>query len=95
MVAAVNGEDAVYKFAAHKDTVQLLLFDVIMPKVNGMEAYRKLQEMRPDIKTIFMSGYSKDIIQNGHVFQGDAFRFISKPISPDVLLEKVREVLNT
>ncbi|HJW85062.1 MAG TPA: response regulator [Candidatus Brocadiaceae bacterium] len=95
VVAAVNGEDAVYKFAAHKDTVQLLLFDVIMPKVNGMEAYRKIQEMRPDIKTIFMSGYSKDIIQNGNVFQGDAFRFISKPISPNVLLEKVREVLNT
>jgi CheY-like chemotaxis protein len=94
VVAAVNGEDAVYKFAEHKDTVQLLLFDVIMPKVNGMEAYRKIQDMKPDIKAIFMSGYNKDIIQKENISQNSAFYFISKPISPNTLLEKVREVLN-
>ena len=95
VIAAVNGEDAVDKFAEHKDTVQLLLFDVIMPKANGMEAYRKIQDMRPDIKAIFMSGYSKDIIQKESVFLDDTFYFIPKPVSPTVLLEKIREVLNT
>ncbi|WP_347274573.1 response regulator [Candidatus Kuenenia sp.] len=95
VIAAVNGEDAVNKFTEHKDTVQLLLFDVIMPKTNGMEAYRKIQDMSPDIKAIFMSGYSKDIIQKESVSLDDTFYFISKPISPNVLLEKIREVLST
>ena len=95
VIAAVNGEDAVNKFTEHKDTVQLLLFDVIMPKANGMEAYRKIQDMSPDIKAIFMSGYSKDIIQKESVFLDDTFYFIPKPVSPNVLLEKIREVLST
>ncbi len=94
VVAAVNGEDAVYKFAEKIDTIRLLLFDVIMPKVNGMEAYRKIHAIRPDVKAIFMSGYSKDIIQKENVFQDDAICFLSKPVSPNALLEKVREVLN-
>jgi len=95
VIAAVNGEDAIYKFAENTDSIKLLLFDVIMPKVNGMEAYRKIQAIRPDIKVIFMSGYSKDVVEKENTFQGDAPCFISKPVSPNVLLEKIKEVLST
>jgi len=63
IIEAVNGEDAITKFIENKDTIQLLLFDVIMPKKNGIEAYEEIIKIKPDIKAIFTSGYPADVIQ--------------------------------
>ncbi|MCL4457929.1 MAG: ATP-binding protein [Nitrospirae bacterium] len=93
IIEAVDGEDAVSKFMDNKDTVRLLLFDVIMPKKDGKAAYEEIKKINPGIKTIFMSGYTADIIHKKGVFEG-GIEFISKPVPPDVLLKKVRESLD-
>ncbi|MEK7290130.1 MAG: PAS domain S-box protein, partial [Planctomycetota bacterium] len=92
-MVAVNGEDAIHKFTENKDTIRLLLFDVVMPKVNGMDAYLEIKKMRPGIKTIFMSGFNNDII-NENILKNEDTYFISKPILPINLLEKVKKALN-
>ena len=94
VIAAVDGEDAVSLFRENKDAVRLLLLDVIMPKMNGKEAYEKIKSMCPDIKTIFMSGYSADILQSRFLFE-DGLHYIAKPVSPVELLNTIRKVLDT
>ena len=90
---AGDGEDAVKVFVENKDEIQLLLFDVIMPKKNGKEAYEEIKKMAPEIKALFMSGYTADIVgRKGALEQG--VNFISKPVIPDELLRKVRELLD-
>jgi PAS domain S-box-containing protein len=93
VIEAVDGEDAINKLAEDKDKIQLLIFDVIMPKKSGKEAYEEIKKIRPDIKALFTSGYAADIIQKKGVFE-ERFDFISKPISPKGFLKKVREILD-
>ncbi len=93
VVESVDGEDAANKFNEYKDKIGLLLFDVIMPKTNGKEAYEKIKKISPDIKVVFMSGYSKEIISQRVILE-EELNFISKPIRPNELLRKVRNVLD-
>lgn len=93
VIEAVDGEDAINKLAEDKDKIQLLIFDVIMPKKSGKEAYEEIKKIRPDIKALFTSGYAADIIERKG-FLDEGFNFIPKPISPRELLKKVREILD-
>jgi len=93
VIEAVDGLDAINKFKENMDKIHLLLFDVIMPNKSGKEAYYAINEIRPGIKALFMSGYSKDIIQEDISRLG--LHFVSKPILPTELLKKVREALDT
>lgn len=93
MIEAVDGEDALERFAENRDSIQLILLDVIMPKKSGKEIYEIIKAIKPDIKALFMSGYTADIIhKKGMLDVG--IDFIQKPLSPDELLRKVREVLD-
>ena len=93
VIEAEDGEDAVNKFRENKDAIRLLLFDIIMPKKNGREAYEEIRKIRPDVKVLFASGYTSDVMwQRGGFTEG--WEFILKPIVPKVLLKKVREVLD-
>jgi CheY-like chemotaxis protein len=93
IVEAVDGEDALRKFDEHRDDVQLILLDVIMPKKNGAEVYNEIKKIRPDIKVIFSSGYPGDVLTDKGIIK-EKMNFLSKPISPHDLLSKVREVLD-
>ena len=70
VVEASNGEEAVRKYKEQKDAIQLLVLDVIMPRKNGKEAYDEICGIRPDIKTIFMSGYAGDVFERKHIDRG-------------------------
>ena len=91
MIGSHIGE---YCYTENRDKIALLLFDVIMPKKNGQEAYEEIKKVKPDVKCLFTSGYASTVVHEKGVREGDA-NFISKPVSPPELLRKVREVLNT
>ena len=93
VIEASNGEEAVRKYKEQKDAIQLLVLDVVMPRKNGKEAYDEICEIRPDIKTIFMSGYAGDVFERKHII-GERFNIIRKPVSPLSLLRKVRKILD-
>jgi len=93
VIEAADGEDAVDRFMENKDEINLILLDVIMPKKNGREAYNKIKNISPDVKAIFISGYTEDIIKREDIFEM-GLNFIAKPVSPSDLLEKIREVLD-
>ncbi len=93
VITAVDGEDAVRKYRENKDTVQLLLFDLIMPKKNGKEAYDEISRIHSPIKAIFASGYSPDLIRDKAALRSGT-TVVYKPISPMDLLKKVRSMLD-
>jgi len=73
--------------------IHLLLTDVVMPEMNGKELFMQLAPFRPEMKVLFMSGYTADVIvHHGMLEQG--VQFLEKPFSVNGLLQKVREVLD-
>jgi len=76
----------------NKDKIKLLIFDTVMPKLNGKQAYEEIKKIDKDIKTIFISGYTSDIIKTQDLL-GQGSNLLTKPVMTDKLLEKVKEVL--
>lgn len=93
VIVAEDGEDAIGKFMDNKENIQLLLLDVIMPRKNGKEVYEEIKKIKPDIKTIFLSGYTANLIHKKGILE-EGLNFILKPVSPKELLRKVREALD-
>jgi len=93
VITANDGNEAVIKFIEHQGRIQLLLFDVIMPKKSGKEAYEEIRRMNPDIPVIFASGYSPEMLHEKSLI-GEGTALIYKPVSPQNILKKVREVLD-
>ncbi len=92
VIEAVDGEDAVEKFKENKEKIQLLIFDSVMPKKSGKKAYEVIRKTSPDIRVLFISGYTEDSIVIDGVLKED-LNFISKPVAPNELLKKIRAVL--
>ena len=93
VISAEDGADAVEKFVDNRETVSLVLSDVVMPKKTGREIYEEIKELKPDVRIIFISGYTADIIHNKGIQETD-IDFVTKPFSKNALLRKIREVLD-
>ena len=93
VIEAADGRDAVEKFSEHQSEIKLIILDVVMPEKNGKEAYEEIRTMRHDVKALFMSGYTADVVLDKGVF-GKTLDYIAKPIAPNELLHKVRNILD-
>jgi nitrogen-specific signal transduction histidine kinase/CheY-like chemotaxis protein len=90
---AENGAEAI-ELAEHEDRpIHLLLTDVVMPGMSGREVASYLTAKRPDMRVIFMSGYTNDVIAH-HGVLDSGISFIEKPFSQETLMRKLREVLD-
>lgn len=92
VIEAADGEEALRAFSGNKDRIELLLLDVIMPRKNGKEVFEEIRKVRPDIKALFASGYTADVVHKKGILE-EGLAFYSKPVPPNELLRKVREVL--
>ncbi|MCB8947340.1 MAG: PAS domain S-box protein [Ardenticatenaceae bacterium] len=88
-----NGADALEIAQSYKDHIDLLLTDVVMPQMSGRELTEALQQLRPDIKVLFMSGYMDDAIVRHGILTAEV-AFLPKPFSRHELSLKIHEVLN-
>ena len=94
VLSAHSGTDALRLAAEPDATVDLVLTDLVMPRMSGREVAQRLASLYPAAKVLFMSGYTQDAAMRvGVVDRGIAF--LAKPITPDTLLRKVREVLDS
>lgn len=94
VLEADNGEEAVRIYAENREKIKLALLDVIMPKMNGREAYEEIKKTAPDVKALFMSGYSADIINRKGIVE-NGLEFMSKPVPPYALLRRIRHILDS
>ncbi|GFO60517.1 hypothetical protein GMST_28420 [Geomonas silvestris] len=93
VIEAVDGEDAVEKFAEHRGSIALVVMDMIMPKKNGKAAYDEISLQSPEVRVLYSSGYTADFMQNRGV-SGKEVELIMKPVQPMELLRKVRAMLD-
>ena len=93
VLSAASPAEAIALSKNRAATIDILVTDVIMPGMNGRELSRVLAASRPELRVLYMSGYTDAVIaQQGILEPGTAF--VSKPFTPDVLARKVREVLD-
>ena len=93
VLEAADGRSAIKICESTNAPIQLAIIDVVMPRMNGRELAQRLAILRPDIKIIFVSGYSEDAILNQGVLQPGTV-FLQKPFTPDSLARKAREILD-
>jgi len=92
VIEASRATDAIQLVERHKEAIDLVLTDVLMPGMKGRELVERLAELRSDMKVLYMSAYTEDAAVNIGVLDPGT-EFIEKPFSPDELAGKVREVL--
>jgi DNA-binding NtrC family response regulator len=93
VLEARHGRDALTLAASYEEPIHLLITDVVMPEMGAGELTEQLLAARPDLKVLYISGYTNDEIVRRGVKQSEAF-FIQKPFSTEDLMRKVREVLD-
>ncbi|MBW2097137.1 MAG: PAS domain S-box protein, partial [Deltaproteobacteria bacterium] len=93
VLPARHGNEALKLGNDHPDAIHLLLTDVVMPGMDGRDLAEKLQSERPDIKLLFMSGYTDNAVAH-HGVLDTGLSFIQKPFAASALARKVREVLD-
>ena len=93
VLLAGNAKEALRISAQHKTPIHLLLIDVVMPGIGGRALAEQLQPTRPEMKVLFMSGYTEDAVVR-HGILHEEVNFVQKPYSPLTLAQKVREVLD-
>jgi PAS domain S-box-containing protein len=93
VLAAKDGPDAVAVATHHSAPIHILLTDVVMPGMNGRQLADQLTAQRPDMKVLFTSGYTQEVIAHHGVLDADV-DYLSKPYSPETLATRLREVLD-
>ncbi len=92
VLEAAGGGAALSLCEHHEGPIHLLLTDIVMPEISGRDVAQRLTQLRPEMRVLFMSGYTDDAIVHQGVLDEEA-NFIQKPFAPDALARKVREVL--
>ena len=92
VLTAGGGEEALQTAQAHQGAIALALVDVIMPGMSGPEVAQRLHASRPDLKILFMSGFSTEVVVVHGLDSGDPL--LVKPFSLDTLGRKVHEILD-
>ncbi len=93
VLEAKNGTDALDVSGTFQETIHLLLTDVVMPKMHGSEMARILQQERPEMKVLFMSGYTEDTIIRHGVLK-DGINFLQKPVAPETMATAIHDILS-
>ena len=93
VISARDGAEAAEIARSYDSNIDLVITDIVMPRLSGPEFVKQLQGIRPGTKVIFMSGYAQDWPVTGATLDEDA-EIIDKPFAPEVLLSRARELLD-
>lgn len=91
-LTAGNGREALHLFRERRDSIDLVMMDLVMPEMGGIEAYRELRLLAPGVPVVICSGYSDDEVEDE--IAGDSRAgFLEKPYRPDCLRELLLDML--
>ncbi|MCX8110534.1 MAG: transporter substrate-binding domain-containing protein [Syntrophorhabdaceae bacterium] len=93
VLKAGSGEEAISICSKYRDTIHLILLDVVIPGIKGQELFDKIKEIHKEAVVLFMSGYTDNVIVH-HGILKEGIEFIQKPFTLENISKKVREVLD-
>jgi CheY-like chemotaxis protein len=93
VIEAVDADEALRLVAQNPKPIALLVTDVVMPGMSGRELASRLTTLRPELKVLYVSGYTDDAVVRHGLLEAE-ISFLQKPFTPDALARKVREVLD-
>jgi two-component system cell cycle sensor histidine kinase/response regulator CckA len=93
VLEAANGDEALRVYERRRADIQLVLTDMVMPHMSGRELGEKLRALSPNLKIIYMSGYTDDVLVRTGAL-GPGMSFLQKPLRPETLAARVRETLD-
>ena len=93
VLTAINGSEAIEMYRLRKNKIDIVLTDMGLPEMTGMDVYKKIKKIKVNVKVIFASGYFEPEIKSELIKEG-AKGFIQKPYSQDEVLRKLRELLD-
>ncbi len=93
VIEASHGGDALLAVENHEGGIHLMITDLVMPRISGRDLAERLAPAQPEMRVLFMSGYTEDEATR-HAVLEEGRPFIAKPFSSEALLRKVREVLD-
>ncbi|RLD96580.1 MAG: hypothetical protein DRI93_00505 [Aquificota bacterium] len=91
-IIASEGEEGVEIYRKEKEEIQAVLLDVVMPGLGGLEVFRRLKKINPEVKVLVISGYSEEK-RAGELMKEGALGFIQKPFKIHQLSQKLQEIL--
>ncbi len=94
VLTAADGDEGLLTSARHPGEIDLVLTDVVMPRMSGSVLAQQLATQRPNLNVLYMSGYNDDAVVN-HGVADVGMKFLAKPFTADELVRKVREVLDS
>ena len=94
VITAADGAEAIARFEEHEPDIDMLVLDVIMPKLNGREVHETVAARRPEVPVLFCSAYTQDLLHHEHMLDLPAGRLLQKPFTARDLLHNVRELLD-
>ncbi len=92
VLEASGGEEALLRCEAHRGPIHAVVTDIIMPGMNGSALAERIKELKPEVRVLYMSGYTDDVIGRHGVLEPGT-PFLQKPFTPRALGEKLRELL--
>jgi len=90
VITAEDGADAVAKYKENQADITMVLMDIIMPRKDGLSAFKEITELNPRVKILLMSGYSA--VTLGKI---EDINFIQKPLLPTALLKNIRQIIDS
>jgi CheY-like chemotaxis protein len=93
VLTAGNAREAIEVSASHSERIAMLLTDVVMPQMSGHQLAEELERSRPDMKVLYLSGYTENTVVHHGVLDAGV-EFLAKPFSQETLAQKIREILD-
>ena len=94
VLLASDGLEAIERLREHPE-IDVVLMDVIMPGMNGTDAFLAMREIRPDLPSVFVSGYAPENTNISRLLEDDGVRFLSKPVRLVALASALDELMET
>lgn len=94
VLEAQNGKEALQLYQLQRETIELVITDIVMPELGGEELVQQLKKVAPELKVLYMSGYNdRTLLFNNEALAAD-LAFLEKPFTPEALTQRVRQMLN-
>lgn len=93
VIEARSAESALQLFRGEKDRVDIIVSDIVLPRMSGLALVKEMQQLKPDVRVLYVSGYTENAFLQAGTFD-PGMELLEKPFAPEALVRRVRAILD-